>query len=158
MKAKRETDSWSRVTVLFWASLWMLAAPLFHVHPEADHRHGEVGHIHGGTVHLVWSPDLDCEFGSHRHVDQTNESTQSGLRNPGQFSHLGDGHAEFSLSLMSDSTDRKLPKPFLAEALDAVAAIVLHETGPARLERNTTLLSFALVSRAIAPRAPPYLI
>ncbi|MDH5626389.1 MAG: hypothetical protein OEY21_09805, partial [Nitrospira sp.] len=61
MQPKRETCSWPRVAVLLWASLWMLAAPLFHVHPEADHRHGEAGHVHGGTVHTVWSQDLDCE-------------------------------------------------------------------------------------------------
>lgn len=85
----------------------MLAAPLFHVHPEADHRHGEVGHVHGGTVHTVWSPDLDCEF-------STPEQAVSGHA---RFAHFGDGHTEFGLSLLIDSTDRKSLKPLLVQVL-----------------------------------------
>lgn len=147
------------MAVLIWASLWMLAAPLFHVHPEADHRHGEVGHVHGGTVHTAWSPDLDCEFDSHRQADRNKKSIHSTVSNPEQLSHLGDSHSEFSLSLMSDTTDRKSDKPFVAQALDASSAIVFHETGPVRLELNTIpLLSSAHFGPAIAPRAPPHLI
>lgn len=137
----------------------MFAAPLFHVHPEADHRHGEVGHVHGGTVHLVWSRDLDCEFDSHRHVDRTEQSAQSNVSNTTQFSHLGDNHAEFSLSLMNDSTNRKSSRPFVAQVLEASSTVVLHESGPVRLEHNTILLlSSAHFSLAIAPRAPPHFV
>ena len=53
------------MAVLSWVSLWMLAVPLFHVHPDADHLHGQAGHLHGGTVHTVMSPDLECEVESH---------------------------------------------------------------------------------------------
>ena len=44
----------------------------------------------GGTVHTVWSPDLDCEFENHG-------DTVSGQA---QFAHFSDGHTEFGLSLL----------------------------------------------------------
>jgi len=159
MQPKRTILPWSRVVVLIWASLWMLAVPLFHVHPEADHRHGETGHVHGGTVHLAWSPDLDCEFNGRGQADPSKQAARRGFSNFARFSHPGDSHVEFSLSLLSDSTDRKSPRPFMAQALASSSAIVSQGTGPVRLVRNTTsLLSSALFSRTIAPRAPPHLI
>jgi hypothetical protein len=51
--------------LLLWLSIWMLAVPLVHIHPEADHRHGTSDHLHGGTVHTVFSKDLTCEFSGH---------------------------------------------------------------------------------------------
>jgi hypothetical protein len=140
--------SWFRLMVLSWASVWMLAAPLFHVHPEADHRHGEVGHVHGGTVHTVWSPDLDCEFEGHGHAD-------SGYA---QFAHVGDGHTEFSLALLNDSTDRKSLKPFLAQAFgfSSVAASDVEQS--VRIVWNTTSVQLSVPSlHTHSPRAPPSL-
>jgi|GEM_PF-4538374 len=66
---------------------------------------------------MAWSPDLDCEFDSHWQVDRTEQSAEGSVGNLSQFSHLGDSHAEFSLSLQNDSTDRKSFKPFIAQAL-----------------------------------------
>lgn len=146
MQHTRRRCSWPRVGVLAWVSLWMLAAPLFHVHPEADHRHGEVGHVHGGTVHTVWSPDLDCEF----------EDDGDTVGGHVQFNHFGDGHAEFSLSLLTDSTDRKSLKPLLTQTLGSSRAVVFT------LEQLGTFISQAdLVSPSqpslpgISSRAPP---
>ncbi len=93
----------------------MLAAPLFHAHPDADHHHGEAGHTHHGTIHAVWSTDLDCEFGSH----EDHEDTVSG---PAHFAHSGDSHLEISLSLLNDSIDRKSLKPFFTQALGFLSA------------------------------------
>ena len=45
--------------------LWLVAIPLVHVHPEADHAHGAHEHQHGGLFHSVLSQDLACEFHSH---------------------------------------------------------------------------------------------
>ena len=147
---------WVRASVVVWASLWVLAVPLFHVHPEADHRHGDTDHIHGGIVHLAWSPDLDCEFDGHRQADQSEQSAHRGSDNVAQFSHLGDSHAEFSLSLLSDSTDRKSARQFVTQALEVSPAVDSGETGSVRLERNTTPLPpSTLFSHAIVPRAPP---
>src|SRR5690349_18254979 len=68
MGRTEKNTGWPRGLVLTWAALWMLAAPLVHIHPEADHRHGDPSHIHGGTVHTVFSPDLSCEFSNHDHA------------------------------------------------------------------------------------------
>jgi hypothetical protein len=85
----------------------MLVVPLFHVHPEADHRHGEAGHAHGGMAHAVWSPDLDCEADHHPSSDRTDTSTLDDGGDLAQVLHVGDRHVEFSVSLLNDSADRK---------------------------------------------------
>ena len=48
-----------------WLALWLVAIPLVHIHPEADHAHGSQKHQHGGLVHSVFSKDLACEFHDH---------------------------------------------------------------------------------------------
>ena len=159
MQPQRKLLSWGRVAVLIWASLWMLAAPLFHVHPEADHRHGEVGHVHGGTVHLVWSPDLDCEFDSHRQVDRTEQSAQGHVGTPPAFSHLGDNHAEFSLALLSDSTDRKSSKQFFGQVLGLSPNVVSDVERNARIRQNITAVSSSVpFLHTISSRGPPTLL
>jgi hypothetical protein len=108
---------WFRLAVLMWVSLWMLSTPFFHVHPEADHLHGQAGHIHGGTVHTVWSPDLECEFDTHGRVVRTGHPRSESASKLPPSAHVGDGHPEFSLSLLHDSWDRKSFKPFFAKGL-----------------------------------------
>lgn len=137
----------------------MLAAPLFHVHPEADHLHGEIGHVHGGTVHTAWSPDLDCEFNSHRQVDRTQQSAQGGVGNLAQFSHPGDSHAEFSLSLLNDSTGRKSLKTFVAQALGFSSAASSDVERSVRIVCNTASVQLPVpFLRTHSPRAPPNLL
>lgn len=68
MQLRHTYSLYSHTVVIVWVALWMLAAPLVHIHPEADHRHGEAGHVHGGTVHTVFSPDLSCEFTAYDHA------------------------------------------------------------------------------------------
>lgn len=144
------------MAVLAWASLWMLAAPLFHVHPEADHRHGEVGHLHGGTVHTAWSPDLACEFDNHSRVDRIEQHEQGRVGHLTQFSHAGDNHAEFSLSLLTDSTDRKSLKPFVAQALGFLPAVASDIERHARIQRDTVAVPSPVpFVHALSPRAPP---
>jgi hypothetical protein len=136
----------------------MLAVPLFHVHPEADHRHGEIGHVHGGTVHTVWSPDLDCEFDGHQQVDRTDKPAQNSVSNLAQFSHLGDSHAEFSLSLLNDSTDRKSLKPFVAQALGFLSVADSDVERSVRIVWNTASVHLSVPSlHTRSPRAPPSL-
>ena len=103
IQAQRKMVSCLRLVVLLWVSIWMLAVPLFHVHPEADHHHGEAGHVHGGTVHTAWSPDLDGEFDHNRDLDQAGTSSQGAVADRAQVSHVGDGHSELTFSLLSDS-------------------------------------------------------
>lgn len=68
MQLRNSNSSWFRMAALAWVAVWMLAVPLVHIHPEADHHHGEAGHVHGGTVHTVFSPDLSCEFSNYDHA------------------------------------------------------------------------------------------
>lgn len=129
----------------------MFMVPLFHVHPEADHRHGEAGHVHGGTIHTVWSPDLDCEFATHGNYEET-------VSGPAQFTHSGDGHTEFGLSLLTDSTDRKSLKPFLIQTLGFAPNVVSAEEQSARIRLSITAVPSSLpFIRTVASRGPPNL-
>lgn len=159
MRPTLRAYSWYRLAALVWASLWMLAAPLFHIHPEADHRHGQEGHRHGGTVHTAWSPDLDCEYDGHRQVDRIEESSQRGVGKFTQFSHVGDRHTEFSLSLLSDSTDRKSLKPFWAPVLGSSTAVAPGVQQYARMQRGPGIVLPPMpFVDGISSRAPPSLL
>jgi hypothetical protein len=139
------------MAVLLWVSVWMLVVPLFHVHPEADHRHGEAGHAHGGTVHTVWSPDLDCEFANHENHEET-------VSSPAHFAHSGDRHTEFGLSLLTDSTDRKSLKPFLIQVLGSAPNVVSAVEQSAWIRRSITAVPSPLpFIRTVASRGPPNL-
>ena len=130
----------------------MLLVPLIHVHPEADHRHGEAGHAHGGTVHTVWSPDLDCEFANHENYEET-------VSGPAQFTHSGDGHTEFGLSLLTDSTDRKSLKPFLIQVLGFSPNVVSAVGQSAWIRLSITAVPSSLpFIRTVASRGPPNLL
>ena len=147
------------MAVLIWVSMWMLVVPLFHVHPEADHRHGEAGHIHGGTIHTVWSQDLDCEFDGHQHVDQIGTSTHDRLASVAPSPHAGDGHAELSFSVLNDSTDRKPLKPFVVQALGFTPAVVLDAESSVRRQKNSASAQpSAPLIFTRSPRAPPSLL
>lgn len=129
----------------------MLMVPLFHVHPEADHRHGEAGHVHGGTAHTVWSPDLDCEFATHENYEEAGSG-------PAQFAHSGDGHTEFGLSLLTDSTDRKSLKPFIIQVLGLSPNVVSAVEQSVQLRQRITAVPSSLpFIHTIAPRGPPHL-
>ncbi|MGE0470508.1 MAG: hypothetical protein AB7L09_17850 [Nitrospira sp.] len=159
MKITSWAISWLRALVLIWASMWMLAVPFFHVHPEADHLHGEAGHLHGGTVHTVWSPDLDCEFDGHRDVDRTGRITDADFSCGAQFAHVGDRHAEFGLSLLNDTTDRTSIKPSWASALGYVPVDDLVAQQYVRIRRSFgAVLPPMPFMRAISSRAPPSLL
>jgi hypothetical protein len=152
MKFNREQSCWLRTAVLIWVSLWMLAAPLFHVHPDVDHHHGEAGHTHRGTFHAVWSPDLDCEFDSH----EDHEDTVSG---PAQFAHSGDSHLEIGLSLLNDSSDRKSLKPIFSQAFGLLSATGSDPEYALRIHRAISSFpsDFPPVG-ANSSRAPPSLL
>jgi hypothetical protein len=129
----------------------MLVVPLFHVHPETDHRHGETGHVHGGTAHTVWSPDLDCEFANH-------ESHEEAVSGPALFAHSGEGHTEFGLSLLTDSTDRKSLKPLLIQVLGFSTHVVSAVEQSAWIGRSITAVPSSLpLIRTVASRGPPNL-
>lgn len=155
IQAKREMFLCLRLAVLLWLSMWVLMVPLFHVHPEADHRHGEAGHVHGGTVHTVWSPDLDCEFDTHQ-SDRTEQPAQDAVANLARFSHVGDGHSEFTFSLLSDSSDRKQIHPFPTQALAAADATISDSDASIGRDTQTTCVSSSIrFLHDLPSRAPP---
>ncbi len=100
-----------------WLVLWLVAIPLIHVHPEADHAHGAQHHQHGGLFHSVFSQDLACEFHSHQSEHTLSADNLavdvSSCQHAHQFTH-----DEIEFSLLSGSfndplTDYDLPLLFL---------------------------------------------
>jgi len=152
-------QSWSHMMLRAWIIIWLLAVPLFHVHPEADHHHGEADHVHGGTVHTVFSPDLDGEFG-HRQGTAAAAEQQSAnqVAVSGHPSHASD-YAELGFSFVSDSTDRTLPKPLVASAL--IVEPPAHTplaANPSVLQPLTFSFPLTLLTQDIPSRAPPSLL
>ncbi len=146
--------TWSRLAVLMWASIWMLMAPLFHVHPEADHRHGAADHTHGGTVHTVFSQDLNCEFSVYDHASVAHDESHCPLHLIAQPPHVAE-HLEIDLVLASSAE----PQVGKGTALD-VAAHFSHVPPPARLHavwqpQPSPSLTNLFLTTSLSSRAPP---
>ena len=156
MYPNHDAFRWCRFAVLLWTASWMLLVPLIHVHPEADHRHGEAGHVHGGTVHTVWSPDLDCEFDYQREHDQSEASSHDVSSGRVQISHAGDAHAEFTVSLLSESSDRKQIHRLMLQALAVTYVTVPDPNSKVWYEKppDPVPLSIRLL-QDLPSRAPP---
>lgn len=129
--------------ILVWASIWMLIVPFFHVHPEADHHHGDASHAHGGTIHTVFSPDLECEFTETVHDSICPESAHQHLQANAHFGHALN-HAELDFSLLPVPIDRPLPK----------LGIIVAEF---RYDGSTTT-DQAIVVAALQPDTPPNIV
>lgn len=138
-----------RTLLLMWIVIWLLAVPLFHVHPDAAHHHNESGPHHGGIAHTVFSRDLDGEFGN-RKVDfqepkgLVTHSTPSSQDSP-----------ELDFSLLSDASGRKILKSLLAPvSLIPVAALSTPETDDRAVQNKNPLRPLLLVFE-LSSRAPP---
>jgi len=150
--------SWPRLMILAWVTAWTLAVPLFHIHPEADHRHGQPGHIHSGLSHTVFSSDLPCEYASREGLAATSQHDVS--RQPfqvGQSRHSLD-HSEIAFSLLTSSRDRSGGKPIVlaASTWGTEGDIVLFHSAFKDLSADTSHPS-VLLSAAPSTRAPPVL-
>ena len=154
MQLRYRNSSWCRTAALAWVALWMLAAPLVHIHPEADHHHGEPGHLHGGTVHTVFSPDLSCEFASYDHGSVAAKESSCPLHLIAQPFH-GAEHLEIDLILASSAE----PQVGKGTALD-VAAHSFSANQPIRAptawrpQPNLSLMNLSLAT-SLPSRAPP---
>jgi hypothetical protein len=133
----------------------MLVVPFFHIHPEADHHHGDASHVHGGTVHTVFSPDLDCEYTDDVHDLTCPEAAHQHLQARVHSGHPVN-HPEIEFSLLTVPVDRPLPKPGIAvaglpvaENLTAQRAVVVASLQPGA---SQTLL---FLSTTLPLRAPP---
>lgn len=159
MKSMVHQFSCARSVVLLWVSVWMLAVPLFHVHPDADDRHGEAGHIHGGTVHTVLSRELDCQFDWYEGIHGPGANEHHGTTLSARQVHRGNEHPEFTFSLLSESTDRKPLKPCLTQVFGISSTLLLPPDPENRIECGTYLASPSpQFSHDIRTRAPPLLL
>ena len=113
MRRLTGTGSWASLVLRSWITLWMLAVPLIHIHPETDPYHGEAGHVHVAAVHSVFSPDLEGEFDRDRHPDTEHRtpSNESGSVSASPFST--ERYAELEFSVLSSTGDRFCAKPQL---------------------------------------------
>jgi hypothetical protein len=127
----------TRVVLVVWVILWMLMVPLFHVHPEADHRHGSANHVHGGIVHSVFSPDLACEHTTRIHDLSCLEADHQHFQASGHVGHAL-SHPEIEFSLIGSSSSHSVGKPDLA-------AVGLPEVGSPPVQR----VVFAASSRSV---------
>ncbi len=154
MRLMRKIVRRPHVVVIVWATLWMLAVPLVHIHPEADHHHGEAGHVHGGTVHTVFSPDLSCEFAIYDHGSAAAKESSCPLHLIAQPFH-GAEHPEIDLILASSAK----PQVGKGTALD-VAAHSFSANQPTkhhairRLQPDPPLTNIFLAT-GLPSRAPP---
>ena len=133
--------------IMIWLAAWMLAVPLVHVHPEADHHHGQASHVHGGITHSVFSPDLPCEYhadslGNHPHVAS-------------QSAHEFD-HPEIGFSLLTSSPDRSVGKPVLSGAIFEGTSPVLVRPGSTFITADSAQSAISVVlPDCLSTRAPP---
>ena len=104
-KITRPTNMVKSISCI-WLVLWLVAIPLIHVHPEADHAHGAQDHKHGGLFHSVLSQDLACEFHNH-HSDNTplSEKIVEGLLHCHHAHAHQLTHDEIGFSLLSGSSN-----------------------------------------------------
>lgn len=154
MQLMRGNIACSRVAVFVWASLWMLAAPFVHIHPEADHRHGAADHTHGGTVHTVFSPNLPCEFLVYDHASVAGDESRCPLHLIPQPLH-GFEHFEIDMVLASSAE----PQVGKGTALE-VAAHSFHAQPPTRplvawQPQPSSSLTNLFLPTSLSSRAPP---
>jgi hypothetical protein len=88
----------------------MLAVPVFHAHPGADHDHGESGHSYGGIVHTIFSPDVGGEDDRHHTHEGVGHSGPGDLAISDHPSHSLDND-EFAFTFLGSSTERKFFNP-----------------------------------------------
>ena len=146
---------WSKMLIPVWASLWMLVVPFFHVHPEADHHHGDAGHVHGGTLHTVFSPDLECEY-----QDEVHDLTCPDAAHQHLQARVHSGHAlnhpEIEFSLLTVSIDRPLPKQGMTVfGLPVVEQTVTQRAVAVVSLKLGTSHTILFLSTALPLRAPP---
>jgi hypothetical protein len=137
-----------------WLSFWMLAVPLVHVHPDADHRHGTSDHLHGGTVHTVFSKDLTCEFSAHDHSSLTADESHHPFHFVAYPRH-GLEHPEIEVVLAA-STESQSGKGTLLEIAAHVFRPDDRLSGPVNWRTEPIPFpAILLLVTVYPPRAPP---
>jgi hypothetical protein len=144
----------SRRSLPVWLSFWMLAVPLVHVHPDADHRHGTSDHLHGGTVHTVFSKDLTCEFSARDHASIAPDKSHIPFQLVA-YPHHGLVHPEIDV-VLGASTESQSGKGTLLQIAAHVSRLDERLSLRAEWQRESTPFpTTLLLAAAYSPRAPP---
>ena len=139
--------------IRLWVVLWVLLVPLFHVHPEVTGLAGKNGVERGGTVHTVFSGDLDGEFDLHEAA--THRATD---KSP-HLSHAWFEHSELVFSLFTGSHHRTDLKPILAQTMVMPIGDITILHGQAQAEEHrATVPATTLFVHEFTSRAPPSLL
>jgi len=138
-----------RLPVMAWLSLWMVAVPLIHIHPEADHHHGERSHVHGGLAHTVFSVDLPCEYRVHSSVASHQQSVT------GQTGHDAN-HLELAFAVLAGSIDKGIGKSALVSICVVTSDIVVSQfPKSSSLELAAPAFASVFLTQWRSTRAPP---
>ena len=150
------TPSWCSRLLRVWTTIWMLALPLIHIHPETDPHHGLSGHVHAAAVHSVFSPDLKGEFDHDRPRDAEHAipPSESGSVSESPFS--AEGYTELGFSVLGGSGDRKLVKPLpVLSFVFQPTAVVLSEPGAKMEDCPFVAAPVTLLVHETFTRPPP---
>jgi len=136
-----------------WVMLWVLSIPLFHVHPESAEHSGHDGAIHSGTVHTVFSGDLDGEFDIHE------ASPPSTADKSAHLSHAWFEHSELGFSLLTDSHQRTDLKPIFVQTMVLpIGETTTIECRERAAEHLAAIPASTLFVHRLPSRAPPSLL
>lgn len=162
--AHRCAPSWLLLRI--WAMAWMLALPLVHVHPDRPARQDHTDTARNGTVHTVFSPDLEGEFTPHAHAaDHSHIPSAANGHQMQASAPVSDlalhadvltEAAELAFAVLHDSTDRTELKPHGAQPL-LIEPIFSHYHIPlvaSSAERHPTPVERRLATETPV-RAPP---
>lgn len=143
-----------RIIPTLWLILWILAIPLIHVHPDAEH-HGLAGHDHGGVLHTVFSQDLDGEYGHQTHTHAVPETQPPALPFLSAAADLL-SHPEIGFSFLSSIPDRPSAKQALADVTPDALALTLLTCPSCLTHQNISPAPIlALLANDLSSRAPP---
>lgn len=144
-----------RTMILVWAMTWTMMVPLFHVHPEADHRHGNDNHTHGGTVHTVFSPDLECEYVEYIRDLTCSEAPSHHLQARAHTGH-GFNHPEIEFSMLGSPKDQPSGKLWITvSGLTGAESPSVQQTVSSTSIQSVVSPTVLFLSTALPLRAPP---
>ena len=147
------THQLAPMIIRVWVMLWVLSVPLFHVHPESAKHAGHDEAIHSGTVHTVFSADLDGEFDTHE------TSTHSTADKSVHLSHTWFEHSELGFSLLTDSHHRTDLKPILVQTIvPPIGETTTIECRERAAEDLAAIPASTLFVHRLPSRAPPSLL
>ncbi|MEK7870608.1 MAG: hypothetical protein AAB271_09750, partial [Nitrospirota bacterium] len=120
---------------------------------ESAEHSGHDEAIHSGTVHTVFSADLDREFDTHE------ASTHSAADKSVHLSHTWFEHSELGFSLLTDSHHRTDLKPILVQTIvPPIGETTTIECRERAAEDLAAIPVSTLFVHRLPSRAPPSLL